>query len=103
MVFFKLLPSDIFGGRVLVTKSEGQTHLPGDLAVIADSQEVEILLIDKKGSHLFPEDVQILLNEKLGAAFSPENPYGQEVMENIKNRFKEWDKFKTQTFLWTLF
>ena len=45
MIFFKLLPNDLFGGRVLVTKnqivenegSDEESHEPSQLAVIADS------------------------------------------------------------------
>ena len=41
MIFFKLLPNDVFGGRVLVTKksesSDEESHEPSQLAVIADS------------------------------------------------------------------
>ena len=91
MIFFQLLENDVFGGRVMVTKTHQQkdiepeseesvilssdgsscchkcdedktvteyvAHEPSQLSVIADSSEVEVLLIDKNNMHLFPEDV----------------------------------------------
>ena len=44
--------------------------------------------------HLFPEDVQKVLNERLSEAFSAERPYNSEVIDVIKDKFKEWDQFK---------
>jgi len=69
-------------------------HEPSKLSVIADSAEVEVLLIDKQNMHLFPEDVQKVLNEGLSEAFSAERPYKSEVIDILKDKFKEWDQFK---------
>ena len=69
------------------------------MSVIADSSEVEILLLDKGSMHLYPEDVQKLLNERLSVAFSVERPYDQFVIDTLKDKFREWDKFKITTFL----
>ena len=38
-------------------KKQFVMHEPSQLSVIADSAEVEVLLIDKANMHLFPEDV----------------------------------------------
>ena len=61
MVFFKLIECDMFGGRVLVTKTDQtqneQLNEPSLLSVIAESAEVEIILIDKANMHLYSEDV----------------------------------------------
>ena len=70
MVFFKLTEGDLFGGRVLVTKTGDkgenlQMHEPSLLSVVADSSEVEIVLIDKANIHLYSEEVQKLLNDRL--------------------------------------
>jgi predicted ATP-binding protein involved in virulence len=50
-----------------------------------------MLLIDKHNMHLYPEDVQKILNERLSSAFSAERPYSDEVVSYIKTKFKEWD------------
>lgn len=44
--------------------------------------------------HLFPEDVQKVLNARLSQVFSAERPYKSEVIDVIKDKFKEWDQFK---------
>lgn len=67
--------------------------------MIADSAEVEIFLIDKSNMHLYPEDVQKLLNERLSKIFSVERPYDTQIVDSIKNKFREWDKFKIEGFL----
>ena len=67
--------------------------------MIADSAEVEIYLIDKSNMHLYPEDVQKLLNERLSTIFSVERPYDTHVVDSIKNKFREWDKFKIAGFV----
>ena len=126
MIFFQLIKGDVFGGRVMITKShfcpkeesdeesEGsdsdsekqksvhkshELNEPSQLSVVADSSEVVIYLIDKANMHLFPENVQKLLNDKLSQEFSVENPFPNEVVESIKNRFKDWDKFKIKKYM----
>ena len=49
--------------------------------------------------NLFPEEIQKLLNERLSDMFSAERPYSPDIVDYIKDKFKEWDKFKTQSFL----
>lgn len=46
--------------------------------------------------HLFPEEVQKLLIERLSSSFSAERPYSDKVVNTIKDKFKEWDKYKIQ-------
>lgn len=79
--------------------TEYVAHEPSQLSVIADSSEVEILLIDKNNMHLFPEDVQKVLNERLSQIFSAERPYEKDVVEGIRDKFREWDRYKIQAFL----
>ena len=67
--------------------------------MIADSAEVEVLLIEKEHMHLFPEEAQRMLNTRLAEAFDPERPYSDETVEAIKAKFKEWDHFKIYRFL----
>ena len=82
MIFFQLLEGDVFGGRVMVTKSTfnqkeekeidsddsdydyhrsaynvHELDEPSQLSVVADSSEVIIFLIKKQNMHLFPENV----------------------------------------------
>jgi len=49
--------------------------------------------------HLFPENVQKLLNDKLSLEFSVENPFSDEIVESIKNRFKDWETFKIKRYM----
>ena len=74
-------------------------HEPSQLSVIADSAEVEILMIEKAHMHLFPEDVQDVLNSRLSKAFAPDKPYREEILNEIKDKFREWDKYKIMNFL----
>ena len=67
--FYQLGTSDFFGGRVIIAESsvtmEGKNKnqngtekiLPSQLTVIADSNEVEVLIMDKNLITFFPEDV----------------------------------------------
>ena len=80
------------------TKKQFVMHEPSQLSVIADSAEVEVLLIDKANMHLFPEDVQDLLNDRLAVAFSPDRPYRENVMDEIKDKFRGWDRYKRLGF-----
>ena len=80
------------------TKKQVVMHEPSQLSVIADSAEVEVLLIDKANMHLFPEDVQDLLNDRLAVAFSPDRPYRENVMDEIKDKFRGWDRYKIVSF-----
>ena len=72
---------------------------PAQLSVLADSAEVEIYLIDKSNMHLYPEDVQKLLNERLFAAFSSERPFDKVIVDNIKDKFREWDKYRIKSYI----
>ena len=72
MIFSQLKERDMFGGRVMCTKShqtgasqegaEGQksatqSHEPAQLSVLADSADVDVFVVDKAKMHLFPEAV----------------------------------------------
>ena len=72
---------------------------PSQLSVVADSSEVIIFLIEKQNMHLFPENVQKLLNDKLSSEFSVENPFSSEIVECIKDKFRDWEKFKINKFM----
>lgn len=64
------------------------------MSVLADSADVELLLIDKTNMNLFPEDVQKLLNNRLSTIFSAERPFDPEILKFCQTKFKEWDNFK---------
>ena len=67
--------------------------------MVADSSEVVIYLIEKSNLHLLPENVQKLLNEKLSHEFSVEKPFSTEIVDCIKDRFRDWEKFKIKKFM----
>ena len=67
--------------------------------MIADSSEVEVLLIPRNNMHLFPEEVQTLLSDRLAKEFAYEQPYSKEITQFIQEKFKEWDRFKIKSYL----
>jgi len=56
-------------------------------------------MIDKQSMQFFPEDVQKLLNDRLEKEFTAERPYEDVLVEAIKDKFKEWDRFKVNQFM----
>lgn len=62
--------------------------------MIADSDEVEVLFIDKGNMALYPEDIQKMLSKRLDTAFNFDRPYPDNITEAIKDKFREWDRFK---------
>ena len=70
LTFFELAKRDYFGGRVLISESnitnEGKLYdengnkmiPPSQLSVVADSAEVEVLIMNRSWMSLFPEEVQ---------------------------------------------
>ena len=69
LTFFELAKRDYFGGRVLISESnitnEGKVYdengnkmiPPSQLSVVADSAEVEVLIMNRSWMSLFPEEV----------------------------------------------
>lgn len=52
------------------------------------------MIIDKENMHLFPEEVQRVLQQRLATAFSPERPYTDKIVEAMKDKFKQWERYK---------
>jgi hypothetical protein len=45
----------------------------------------------------FPERVQKDIYARLERAFQAESPYAARVIEQIKDKFHEWDRYKLET------
>ena len=43
--------------------------------------------------------MQKLLNERLSQIFSVERPYENEVVDAIKNKFREWDQYTISGYI----
>ena len=78
---------------------DGLHYLHTRVGVVHRDIKPENLLIDKNLMHLFPEDVQNLLNERLSNIFSPEKPYPTDILEYIQEKFKDWDRYKIKSYL----
>ncbi|CDW85001.1 camp-dependent protein kinase regulatory subunit [Stylonychia lemnae] len=73
--------------------TEDQSHL----SVIADSSEVELLIMDRTQLSFFQEKVQKEIYHRIEKAFQPDQPYESAVVEKIKDKFREWEKYKLET------
>ena len=58
--------------------------------MVADSAEVEILIMEKSQMGLFPEDVQLEVVSELLRAPSVERPFTDKVMGGQQAKFAEW-------------
>ena len=55
--------------------------LPSQLSVVADSAEVEVLIMNRSWMPLFPEDVQREIIDKVRFVQDVERPYSDRIME----------------------
>ena len=104
LTFFHLAEKDYFGGRVLIAESnitqEGRVVdengasiiLPSQLSVVADSAEVEVLIMDRSQMPFFPEDVQREIIGKVRHVQNVERPYSDRVMKDQKQKFNTWSR-----------
>lgn len=53
--------------------------------------------MDRSQMSFFPENVQKDIYARIEQAFHPECPYGPKIIEMVKNKFHEWERFKLQT------
>jgi len=61
------------------------------LTVLADSAEVEVLIMDKTNWSFFPENIQKEILTKLQRKISVERPYAEDFLEFVKELFTQWD------------
>lgn len=45
----------------------------------------------------FPEEVQKEIYARIERAFQPEQPYQARVIERVKDKFNEWERYKLET------
>eukprot|EP00347_Sterkiella_histriomuscorum_P024525 403330805 len=64
---------------------------------IADSSEVELLIMDRTQLSYFQEKIQKEIYHRIEKAFQPDQPYEGTVVEKIKDKFREWEKYKLET------
>ena len=103
LTFFELAKRDYFGGRVLISESnitnEGKLYdengnkmiPPSQLSVVADSAEVEVLIMNRSWMSLFPEEVQQELIDKIKYVKDVERPYSDRIMSEQKQKFTRWN------------
>ena len=103
LTFFELAKRDYFGGRVLISESnitnEGKLYdengnkmiPPSQLSVVADSAEVEVLIMNRSWMSLFPEEVQQELIDKIKYVKDVERPYSDRIMSDQKQKFTRWN------------
>ena len=65
--------------------------------MVADSAEVEILIMEKNQMSLFPEDVQMEVVQELRRAPNVERPFSDKVMNSQQFKFNEWYKQRKVT------
>ena len=53
--------------------------------------------MDRSQMSFFPEHVQKEIYARLEKAFQPECPYAARVIERVKDKFNEWEKYKLET------
>ena len=53
--------------------------------------------MDRSQLSFFPEKVQKEIYHRIEKAFQPDQPYEKVVVDKIKDKFREWEKFKVQT------
>jgi hypothetical protein len=80
-------------------QAHNSSEAPSMLTVIADSAEVEVIIIDKQNWSFFPEviqkDIQISLEQKT----SVESPFTHDYHDFVKDLFKQWDNDKLQFYV----
>jgi len=66
---------------------------------VADSADTEVFLVTRQHFSYLAEGVQRELTQRLANLFAYEQPYERSEVERIKDKFREWDKFKMDTQL----
>lgn len=64
---------------------------------IADSSEVELLIMDRTQLSYFQDHIQKEIYQRIEKAFQPDAPYEGKIVEKIKDKFREWEKYKLET------
>jgi len=54
-------------------------------------------MMDRGQMSFFPEHVQKEIYTRIERAFQPECPYVPKVIERVKDKFAEWERYKLQT------
>jgi len=53
--------------------------------------------MDRGQMSLFPEHVQKVIYTRIEKAFMHECPYPAKIIERIKDKFQEWERYKLET------
>lgn len=53
--------------------------------------------MDRTQLSFFPEKIQKEIYHRIESAFQPDKPYEMTVVQKIKDKFREWEKYKLET------
>jgi len=80
--FLDLKETDFFGGRSLIVKAgdseEGSGMDPSQLAVVADSAEVEVLIMERNCLQFFPDSIKKQIMRQIEQEKCIERPFTDE-------------------------
>ena len=97
---------DFFGGRSLLIKSGGSREEgglePSQLSVIADSAEVEVLIMDRTQMQFFPDSIQKQITRQIENEKCIEKPFSDEQFAAEIRKFDNWDAVRRAKFLDTI-
>jgi hypothetical protein len=109
MIFRKLVPKNMFGGRILLPdfgakkismytdedlgdkSSDPRKSL---LSIIANSGQVTVLVVERSHLNLLPDFVQAAIYISLddpNQDCEADRPYSQSDIDKVKEKLKEWD------------
>lgn len=54
-------------------------------------------MMERSQMSFFPENVQKDIYARIEKAFQPECPFGPRIIERVKDKFNEWERFKLET------
>lgn len=111
--FFSLQERDYFGGRSLLIEIKPSTDSckaeidtafvpPSQLAVIADSADVEVLIMDRQQVQFFPHAIQEQIMSQIQNRRFVERPFDERKFQEELKKFDQWDKLKQAEFLTTI-
>lgn len=52
--------------------------------------------MDRAQMSYFPENIQKEIYSRIEESFQPECPYEAHIIEKVKDKFKEWERYKLE-------
>ena len=54
-------------------------------------------MMERSQMSFFPEEVQKEIYNRIEKSFQPECPYPAKIIEKVKDKFNEWERYKLET------